>query len=145
MEKGKLDVQDLRGPGRGLEHDVPRLADRKPPECMAVEAQRHDLLDGAPAQLGVRGALGDAEEQLSRRALGLALPCGPASSEPHRVLELRARYLRGRDDVETHGDVGAELGLHVRGVLGREARELAVVDRAEGHALLVSLDDRVAQ
>src|SRR5919106_3566375 len=62
--------QERRRPADGVEHLRARLADGQAAERVAVEAERRDLLDRPPAELRVDPALGDAEEELPRRARG---------------------------------------------------------------------------
>jgi hypothetical protein len=69
----------------------------------------------------------------------------PEAGQSHRLLELAAGRVGGRADVEAHRDVGAELGLRAGGQLRCQARRVAVVDRAEGDAVVVQAEDRVAE
>ena len=78
---GFLGRKEVGGPGGRLEHDRARLADREAAERVAVEVDRGDLVDGAVSEVGVRGALGDAEEELPGRALGLVLSLRPERRE----------------------------------------------------------------
>ncbi len=75
----------------------------------------------------------------------VALTLGPERRPAHGLLELRARHARRRADVEAHGDVGAEPLLDPRRELRREALGRAVVDGAEGDAVVVVGEQRVAE
>jgi hypothetical protein len=74
-----------------------------------------------------------------------ASTCFPDGREGDGPLEVRPSSVRGRADVEAHCDVGAEPALDLRDLCGREARLGAVVDGAEGDALLVEREDRVPE
>ena len=69
----------------------------------------------------------------------------PSGSSARPRARAPPRGVRRQADVEAHGDVRSELGLDRGRELGREARLLAVVDRAEGDAVVVGADDRVAE
>ena len=71
------------------------------------------------------------------RARLLSLARSPAGRQPTASSSSLPADVGRADDVEAHRDVGAELRLDLRRELGREPREVAVVDRAEGDALLV--------
>jgi hypothetical protein len=79
------------------------------------------------------------------RAREVALPVRPESRAADRFLELGARDAGRRADVEAHGDVGGEPLLDLGRELGREPLRRAVVHRAEGDAVVVRGDQRVAQ
>src|SRR5207244_10876227 len=89
--------------------------------------------------------LGDSEEQLAFGPRRRALARGPERGQANRTLELVAGDLDGSAEVEAHRNVGAELPLDLRGQLGGEPREGAVIDRAEGDAVVVDRCDRVAE
>ncbi len=73
------------------------------------------------------------------------MPLGPERRPPHRLLELGARSAGGRADVEAHRHVGAEALLDARGQLRCEPLGAAVVYRPERHALVVHVQQRVAE
>ncbi len=137
--------EELRAPRRRLEHQVAVLADGEPAERVAVEIELGDLGDRAAPQLLVRRALRDPEEELAVGARRGALACRPERRPAHCLSERRAVDGRRRTDVQAHGDVGHELRLAPRDRLGREPCRRAVVDRAEGDAVVVDLRDRVPQ
>ena len=110
---------------------------------MPVEAELDDLLDRAASRLLIGRALRDSEEQLTRSARSLPLPCRPERRQANGVDQVLSAGRRAH--VQAHGDVRAELRLDVGDRLGREALLVAVVDRAERHALFVHFEDRVAQ
>src|SRR5581483_8278157 len=131
--------------GRRLEHRLTVLPHAQPADRVAVEVERDQRLGRTLTQLEVEAALRDREAELARRARQVALPLGPQRRPPHGLLELRARHAGGRADVEAHRDVGAEPLLHPRRELGREPLGRAVVDRAERDAVVVRLEQRVAE
>ena len=112
---------------------------------MAVEVELDDLGDRAAPELGVRGALGDPEQELALGAGRLPLAGRPERRQAHGLGELVARAARRRADVEAHRDVRAELRLDPGDGLRREALLGAVVDRAERDAVVVDRRDRVAE
>src|SRR5439155_6317199 len=140
-----LGPEKRRGPPDGVQHLVPVLADGEASESVSVEVEAADLLDRATAELRVGASLGDAEEELAGRSLDLALPRRPEARAADGLGELGVWDACRRTDVEAHRDVGPELRLDRGCELGREASRLAVVDRAEGDAVVVDPEQRVAQ
>src|SRR5262249_1647269 len=128
---GPVRREARRGVGDGLEHGLAALAHGEPPERVAVEADIDNLLERAPAELWVRRALGDPEEQLARRPRRRGLTARPERRQPGVPLELGARSAGRRAHVKAHRDVGSERRLDARCALRSEARRLAVVDRAK--------------
>jgi hypothetical protein len=112
---------------------------------MAVEAECGDLGHGAPPQLGVGAALRNAEDELAVGAGSRELPLRPARRAEGSHLELGAIGVRRKADVEAHGNVRPQPSLDLRDELRGEARRFAVVDGAEGDALVVGTENRVAE
>ena len=83
--------------------------------------------------------------QLTVRARGDELASSPGRREPDGALQLPGRGARRRAHVETHGDVRAEAALDFSSQLGCEPVDLTVVDRAEGHTVVVEPVDGVAK
>jgi hypothetical protein len=110
-----------------------------------VKAERRDVLDRAPPELRVSPSLRDPEDELAVRARRRELAPGPGARPLDGPLEVGARRVAGRTDVEAHGDVRPEPPLHVGRELRREPGQVAVVDRAERDAVLVRFRDRVPQ
>ena len=133
------------GPGDGVEHRLAALPHRQPPEREAVEGQGDDPVDRLSPQVGVRPALRDPEPQLPLGADGVDLALRPELRPAHGRLVVPPRRVGRRADVEAHRDVGAEPALDLGHALGRQARGAAVVDRAEGHALVVDAREGVPQ
>src|SRR5207244_6314472 len=131
-----------RGVRRGLEHRHTVLADAQAADRVAVEVERGELLARPSAKLGIEAALRDREAKLSRRARQVTLTLRPEGRAAHRLLQLRTGHARRRADVEAHCDVGAELLLDPGGELRREALGAAIVDRAEGDAVVVGAEQR---
>src|SRR6185503_5747331 len=82
--------EELRGCGCRLEHLRPGLADREPAERVAVEADLGDLDDRASTKLGIRAALGDAEQQLAGAPRRPFLTQRPERRQADRFVELGA-------------------------------------------------------
>ena len=132
----------LRG---GLERGAALLADRQAADRVSVEVELGDLLGRAAAELRVDPALADPEAELALGARRVALPGGPVGRPADRILELAAGDVGGRDLVEAHRDVAAQVALDLRRELGREVRLGAVVDVAERDAVVVHRRQRVAE
>src|SRR5438309_897835 len=69
----------------------------------------------------------------------------PERRPANRLVELGARGVGGGTDVEAHRDVGGQVHLDRGYELRREPRRRAVVDGAEGGAVVVDGDERVAK
>ena len=87
----------------------------------------------------------DAEQELAGRARPVALPQCPGRRQADGLGQLGVRDAGRRADVEAHRDVRAEIRLDARRVLRRQPRLVSVVDRAEDHAVVVELADRVPE
>ncbi len=98
-----------------------------------------------PRSSGSVPALGDPEAELTRSPRRVDLPLGPELRPSDGLLVLDGRGVRGRADVEAHGDVRPEPPLDLGDALRRQALGAPVVDGAERHPLVVDLHERVAQ
>ena len=120
-------------------HLLLRLADRDAAHGVAVEADLHQLLGAAAADVVVDPALHDAEDLL---AVGARLPAAalrPADRARHRRLGARAVARIRQALVEDHRDVGAERALHRHRLLRPEEELVAVEVGVEAAALLGEL------
>ena len=89
--------QQRRRPADRVEHLLPVLPDRQPAERVAVEVERRDLLDRAPAQLRIGAALGDAEDELARSPAPPRAGVSPTASSAGPPPRAQAgRHRRGR-------------------------------------------------
>ena len=91
------------------------------------------------AQIEVHAALHDTEERLIRSFVHRQATARPHSRQVDRALDELARRGVRRALVELHGNVGAERFLDAHVLLGRPAHIAAVVNRAEGDAVVVEL------
>src|SRR6202030_3998574 len=117
------------------------LADRKPAERIAVEADAGERAGALLAQRLIVAALNDAEQSAARRRLfeGALAALGPAQRQFHRPIDLAPVGRQPNAFVELHGDVGAEQDLHLDGALRRQIDHGAVEMGAERDALLLNL------
>ena len=91
------------------------------------------------AQIEVHAALHDTEERLIRSFVHRQATARPHSRQVDRALDELARRGVRRALVELHGNVGAERFLDAHVLLGRPAHIAAVVNRAEGDAVVIEL------
>ena len=123
-----------------LEHCLLPLTHGKPPDRVAVKADRAQRLGAFGAQLAREAALLDPEQRMPRPlAEGISRPLRPAHREAHRLRDPRLIRRQGGAFVEGHHDVRAEQALDLHAALGREVVGRAVDVRLEAHPLLVEL------
>ena len=129
---------EMRHDARAL---LGRLADRKPADRVAIEADTHKLGERFVAQALIHAPLHDAEERI-RAWPGAPRALGPAHRQAHgaRCLGFARRIRRAL--VEHHGDVGVQHLLNAHRLLRREKQPIAVDRRGELHALLGDLAQR---
>ena len=100
-----------------IEHRESRrlpLADRQPPDRIAVEADADQPCRGTQAQIGVDPALGDPEDAVPGAVdKGAPRAFRPAHRQFHRALDRLARRGRARAFVHRHGDVDTPVFMPV--------------------------------
>ena len=108
----------------GAQHFFLRLAYRYAANGVAVEIHGGQFLGAGAAQVGIHGALHDAEVVLQPRAAhGLVLihpgfaALGPAQGEPQGFFGILAVAGVGRAFIEEHGDIAAQVGLDFHAAL----------------------------
>ena len=132
-----------------LEHRLVVLAHRIAADAEATEsapARSQALVldfaqtaDALQAQVEVHAALHDAEERLIGSFVRRQATARPHSRQVDRALDELARRRVRRALVELHGDVGAKRFLDAHVLLGHPTHIAAVVNRAEGDAVVVEL------
>ena len=134
-----------------LVHDLGRLANRQAADGEAVAVDLGDLLHVPGPQVGKRRALVDAEEHLpgvhrirqTVEAVVLCLaPLQPAQSPLTAGLGVLIGSGVLHALVEGHGDVAAQIGLDLHGLLGAHENLVPIDVGGEIHALLLDLPQR---
>ena len=140
---GPVDREVGHRGGQGLEHGRPGFAHREPTDPVAVEAQRPRCARRSPpASSGSVPPCTMPNRAWPSGRASRPVVVAPGPGRPRRrPVDGHPQHLgRGREggaDVEHHLDVGPDQPLGLDGRLRGEPEPVTVVDRGEGHAVVV--------
>ena len=139
---GLVGGQEVDGRRERLEHLIARLSHAQPTHCVSVEPDPHRAFGALGPQRCVDPSLHDPELALPLRRIGVleegsTTPVRPGGGPLDRLAEHLVGRRERRAHIEDHLDVSAEVGLHLRSTLRRQAVGAPVVRRPEYRPVVV--------